>query len=84
MTCEICGAKATETHHIFNGALRQKSEKYGATIQICRECHEHIHKNYKFRHKLKAEYQKQIMKKYKMTIEDFRAEFYKNYLEDNL
>ena len=80
MICELCGARASETHHIFNGALRKKSEEYGATIRLCRECHDAIHKNDKFREKLKAQYQQKIMDEQGWSIEDFRKVFYKSYL----
>ena len=80
MICEICGQRATETHHIFNGALRKKSEKYGATIRICRNCHDKIHKDSKLRESLKADYQKKIMAEQGWDADEFREEFYKNYL----
>lgn len=80
MICELCGARASETHHIFNGALRKKSEEYGATIRLCRECHDAIHKNDAFRENLKAQYQQKIMDEQGWSIEDFRKVFYKSYL----
>jgi len=37
--CYICGAKATEWHHIFNSYNKKNSEKYGAMVRLCHECH---------------------------------------------
>lgn len=57
--CYICKQyNYCETHHIFNGSNRKKSEEYGATIKICRICHIKIHQNYKLRELLKKQYQK--------------------------
>lgn len=79
--CYICKQyNYCETHHIFNGSNRKKSEEYGATIKICRNCHIKIHQNYKLRELLKKQYQKKIMQAENWTIEDFRQVFYKNYL----
>ena len=38
-TCFICGATATEEHHIFGGANRKLSEKYGLKVRLCHWCH---------------------------------------------
>lgn len=78
--CYLCGDRATDTHHIFNGAMRKKSEEYGAVIQVCRECHNEIHKNYALREQLKAEFQHRIMVDHNLTIEEFREIFKKSYL----
>lgn len=37
--CFLCGRRATETHHIFGGANRSLSEKYGLTVPLCHWCH---------------------------------------------
>lgn len=38
--CYRCGrAGKTEKHHIFGGANRKLSEKYGLTVYLCHECH---------------------------------------------
>lgn len=78
--CYLCGKPATDHHHIFNGALRNKSEKFGAVICVCRECHNAIHNDIKLRKALKKEFQIRIMSEYGMTEDEFRSEFYKNYL----
>lgn len=78
--CYICGKPATDHHHIFNAAMRKKSEKYGAVIMVCRTCHEKIHSDAELRLELKAEWQKILMEQNNWSIEDFRKEFYKSYL----
>lgn len=78
--CRRCGRPATETHHIFNASLRKKSEEYGAVIPLCRRCHEMYHNNAEEYRKLKAEWQRKIMEEHDMSIEEWRLEFYKNYL----
>lgn len=39
--CFLCGkAGWLEEHHVFSGALREKSERYGLKIGLCGEtCH---------------------------------------------
>ena len=38
--CYRCGkACRTERHHIFGGANRKLSEKYGLVVHLCHECH---------------------------------------------
>ena len=79
--CYLCGCPATDTHHIFNGALRNKSEEYGATIRVCRECHNLIHKDYSLRESLKAEFQHRIMVEHNISKNEWLDIFHKNYLE---
>lgn len=79
--CEICGRFTNcDLHHIFNGAFRKKSEDYRATIYVCRECHELIHRNAGVRINLKAKYQQIIMERTGMNEEQFIKEFGKNYI----
>lgn len=41
-SCWLCGRNGTaeplDKHHIFGGAYRKKSEKYGLTVYLCHEC----------------------------------------------
>lgn len=41
--CFICGAWATDTHHIFGGPNRNFSDRDGMTVRLCRQCHSQIH-----------------------------------------
>lgn len=79
--CSMCGRyDYLDMHHIFNGAYRTKSEKYGAYTYICRRCHEGVHKDAQLRKALKAKYQLKIMKHNEWSVEQFIKEFGKNYL----
>ena len=83
--CFLCHQYCdTEKHHIFGGALRKKSEKYKLTVQLCPYCHrdnkEGVQNN---REKMQAlhEYgQRKAMEEHGWTIEEFIANFYKNYI----
>ena len=84
--CFMCGSvRWLEWHHVFGGALRSKSEKYGLKVRLCHHCHNEppngVHFNKEVRQKLQAFTQKKAMKYYGWSIEDFRKEFYKNYLD---
>lgn len=84
--CFICGGVAVQTHHIFGGALRKKSDRYGLTVRLCRTCHNEppngVHHN-KQRMEILHKYgQRKAMKEQGWTREQFMDEFYKNYLEE--
>ena len=80
--CEICGQIASDRHHIFNGAMRSKSEQYGAVINVCRGCHSMIHNNAELRMTLKAIWQEKLMIDNNWSEEDFISVFKKNYRSD--
>lgn len=74
-----------DKHHVFGAALRSKSEKYGLTVYIHHDkCHifgrNAVHVNAEVNRRLQQIAQKKAMQKYNWTEEDFRKEFYKNYL----
>jgi hypothetical protein len=89
--CYLCGGFAEpfdplDVHHVFGGALRGKSGGYGLTVLLHHnKCHifggNSVHVNARVDKALKAEAQKQAMAAYGWSVEDFREEFYKNYLE---
>lgn len=84
-TCFLCGRHGpVERHHIFGAALRKKSEKYGLTVYLCHWCHneppEGVHHNAENMLVLHRYGQEKIMRENGWSIEDFRREFYKNYL----
>jgi hypothetical protein len=81
--CFICKKRyGLQTHHIFNGALKKFSEKYGFLIKVCAWCHtidkDSIHNNANLRKKLKAFAQRIYEQTH--TREDFIREVGKNYL----
>ena len=89
--CFLCGmigyVEPLDKHHIFGGALRNKSERYGLTVYLHHNrCHifgeDAVHRNARINRKLQAFAQKKAMEHYGWSVEDFRKEFYKNYLED--
>lgn len=83
--CFICRSRGwLEWHHIFGGALRNKSEEYGLKVRLCHYCHNEpprgVHQNREIRRKLQAFAQKKAMQKYGWTTEEFIEKFRKNYL----
>lgn len=83
--CAMCGSTNNiERHHIFGGGLRQKSEKFGLVIDLCHRCHNQppngVHFNKEAMLKVHQYGQRLAMQRYGWTVEDFRKEFYKNYL----
>lgn len=83
--CFICGRYCqTETHHIFGGANRKKSEKYGLKVNLCHNCHNEppsgVHFNRDNNLQLKRAGQEAAMCAYHWTVKDFIRERGRNYL----
>ncbi len=81
--CWLCGAPATDMHHIFNGANKKKSEKYGLMMPLCMNCHtgdNGVHTIPGRMNEVKA-YGQTMFELY-YPEENFRAIFGKNYKED--
>lgn len=83
--CYICGTNVwLEEHHVFGGANRKISEKYGLKIWLCHRHHNEvpdgIHFDKWLRNRVKEDTQKLFMKYYKKTKEEFREIFGKSYL----
>ena len=82
-TCYICGKPACERHHIFGGANRPKSEKYGLVVWLCRDCHNEVHfgkKSKEYMEFLREEGQKMFERKNPDL--DFQSIFHCNYLDE--
>ncbi len=86
--CYLCGANGAADplhwHHIFGGANRKHSEKYGLKVRLCgQQCHENgpesAHRNPRTAEKLKKAGQK-AFEKMCGTRDEFRSIFGKNYL----
>lgn len=84
--CFWCGSyRNLEKHHIFGKENRDKSEKYRLYVAMCRQCHDKLHfsnesgERQLFMHQYG---QRQAMIDNGWSIEDFRREFGKNYLDD--
>lgn len=81
--CYFCGAvRMLENHHIFGGANRKKSDKYGLTVWLCHYCHNEpprgVHHNRANMDKLRRIGQKAFMEHYPQK--DFIFEFGRNFL----
>lgn len=84
--CYLCGKwKDMEEHHIFGGAYRDKSEKYGLTVYLCHDCHNEppdgVHHNRNKMELLRRLGQRKAMQENGWSEKDFIREFGKNYLE---
>lgn len=88
--CFLCGRNrladpcGLEEHHVFGGANRKKSEKYGLKIHICGDrCHRNgagaVHKDKIVNMGIKAAAQR-AFEMVHGTREDFMREFGKNYV----
>lgn len=91
--CWLCGrngcADPLDKHHIFGGGNRRKSEQYGLFVYLCHNrCHENgpeaVHRNPETAQKLHEYGQRLVMEEQGWTVEDFRLEFGRNYLEEGI
>lgn len=83
--CFICGGRgASEWHHIFGGAYRSKSERYGLKVRLHHDCHNEppngAHHNKEVMDELHRIGQMAIMEREGQDISWFISEFGKNYL----
>lgn len=87
--CFLCGANGSsdslDRHHIFGGANRKKSEKYGLLVDLCHhQCHifgpNAAHQNVAVMQRLHQYGQKKVMEEQGWTVEEFIKEFGKNYI----
>lgn len=87
--CWLCSRNGCgdplDKHHIFGGANRSKSERYGLYVYLCHNrCHENgpdaVHRNPETAQRLHEYGQRLVMEEQNWTAEEFRFEFGKNYL----
>jgi hypothetical protein len=87
--CWLCGrngsAEPLDKHHLFSGAYRKKSERYGLYVYLCHySCHIFgkyaAHQNKETMLRLHQYGQRLAMERYGWTTEEFIREFGKNYL----
>ena len=81
-TCYVCGSPYVERHHIYAGARRKQSEKFGCVVFLCRAHHtggQGVHFNKALDLKLKQECQRAWEEHYG-DREKFRRVFGKSYL----
>ena len=85
--CFLCGStrEPLDRHHIFGGAMRKKSEKYGLVVHLCHHsCHIFgkyaVHQNADVMQRLHEYGQRKAMEEQDWTEDEFRQHFGKNYL----
>jgi hypothetical protein len=87
--CFLCGRNGSQdrldVHHIFGGANRKKSERYGLVVHLCHhDCHifgeTAAHKNAETMLALHQYGQRKAMQENGWSVEDFIKVFGKNYL----
>lgn len=87
--CWLCGRNGygdpLDRHHIFGGAFRKKSERYGLVVYLCHNrCHifgEHaVHRDAQTMREVKEYGQRRAMSENDWSTGDFIREFGKNYL----
>ena len=74
---------ATDRHHMLNGCHRNKAEKYGLVVWLCRKCHDEVHFGKRSRElmdKLRKEAQFRFMREHPDL--DFLETFGVNYLDE--
>lgn len=52
--CKLCGAIATDTHHLIGGRNRAICDADRITMRLCRDCHISIHQSGIYELKCKA------------------------------
>lgn len=80
--CYLCGSvRDLETHHIFGGANRKKSDADGLVVTLCRRCHDAVHfsADNSLMKELRAESQRKWIQYYGKSRKDFRKRYGKNY-----
>lgn len=86
--CFICAARGRlDTHHVFEGANRSASDKYGVVVKLCRACHTlsdaAVHNNTKANKDLKHLCQIITMRHYGWDLPKWFSHFTVSYLEEN-
>ena len=74
-----------EHHHIFGGARRKLSTRYGLIVTLCPDCHRNaewaVHRSAETMLVLHRYGQKKAMEEQGWSVEQFVSVFGKNYLE---
>ena len=89
--CWLCGRNGMsdplDVHHIFSGAYRAKSERFGLTVLLCHNrCHisgpSAAHRSRDTARRLHEYGQRKAMKEQGWNIEQFRRQFGRNYIDE--
>lgn len=85
--CYWCGRRdePLDRHHVYFGACRKTSEKYGLTVYLCHNrCHifgpNAVHNNREVDLRIKRDVQRKAMKYYGWNFEEWLSHIGKNYL----
>ena len=80
--CFICGKPQTHLHHIFMGANRKNSDKYGFTVYLCPYHHNMSKEGVHFNRELDIQLKMMCQEKFEETHtrEEFMKIIGKNYL----
>ena len=77
--CLFCGSTAVECHHVFEGAHRSASDRYGLTVYLCRKHHMLVHADEALNRRLKSEAQEKAMKVYGFSEKEWLDIFRRNW-----
>lgn len=83
--CDICRRtdRPLQRHEAFGGAFRERSKALGCWMWVCDACHTKMHqKDAQLRFRVKQLVQLQAMQTYEWTVDQFRAYFGRNYLDE--
>lgn len=89
--CFLCGRNGAgdplDRHHIFGGANRQLSERFGLTVDLCHDrCHvfgpDAVHQNAEVMERLHIYGQHKCMEEQGWTVQQFRIVFGKSYIDE--
>lgn len=88
--CFLCGrngaADHLDRHEVFGGANRQRSKADGLWVHLCHaSCHQGdggVHSSVKLSRALQAKAQRCAMRAYGWTVDDFRARYRNNYIDE--
>lgn len=76
--CSRCGP--TEVHHMLHGSRRAAADKYGLTVNLCRDCHAALHDRGAYDRELEVLAQTEFEKTHDRS--EWIQIFGKNYRED--
>lgn len=81
--CALCNKQiygSRDKHHIFNGAMRNKSEEDGLFVYLHSSCHQWLHNHSMTMRTMKQRGQRAYELNH--SREEFMERYKKNYLED--
>lgn len=86
-SCYLCGSThgKLDRHEAFGSARREKAKAMGLWVLLCHDtCHENgrhsVHQDAAAALQVQQAAQAAAMEAYNWTVDDFRREFFKNYL----